>query len=104
MVTLTLVGLKASLYTASSCRTDGYLGRTTPEFENELEEVVMQQIKIAVQKFIRDEDGLTTVEYAIAGGLVGAGVIAAFSTLGNEVNRVISAIGTALTGITIQTS
>ena len=25
-------------------------------------------------RFIRDEDGLTTVEYAIAGGLVGAGV------------------------------
>ena len=28
--------------------------------------------------FIRDEEGLTTVEYAIAGGLVGAGVIGAF--------------------------
>ena len=32
----------------------------------------------SLKKFIRDEEGLTTVEYAIAGGLVGAGVIAAF--------------------------
>jgi len=52
-------------------------------------------------KFFRDEDGLTTVEYAIAGGLVGAGVILAFALLGGEVNRIIRAIYTALTNVTI---
>ena len=51
--------------------------------------------------FIRDEEGLTTVEYAIAGGLVGAGVIAAFSDLGTEVGRVINDIYLAITGIII---
>ena len=35
-----------------------------------------------LMKFIRDEEGLTTVEYAIAGGLVGASVIAAFQPPG----------------------
>jgi pilus assembly protein Flp/PilA len=54
-----------------------------------------------LMKFIRDEEGLTTVEYAIAGGLVGAGVIGAFNLLGVQVNRVISAIVTALTAIVI---
>ncbi len=54
-----------------------------------------------LMQFIRDEEGLTTVEYAIAGGLVGAGVITAFNLLGVQVNRVISAIVTALTNITI---
>jgi pilus assembly protein Flp/PilA len=54
-----------------------------------------------VMKFIRDEEGLTTVEYAIAGGLVGAGVIGAFNLLGVQVARVISAIVGALTRITI---
>jgi pilus assembly protein Flp/PilA len=54
-----------------------------------------------LMKFIRDEEGLTTVEYAIAGGLVGAGVIGAFNLLGVQVNRVISAIVNALTNITI---
>ena len=47
---------------------------------------------------IRDR---TTVEYAIAGGLVGAGVIGAFALLGGEVFRVIDAIYQALTAIVI---
>lgn len=51
--------------------------------------------------FLKDEKGLTTVEYAIAGGLVGAGAIAAFDFVGGEVARVIDAIGDALALITI---
>jgi pilus assembly protein Flp/PilA len=46
---------------------------------------------------------LTTVEYAIAGGLVGAGVIAAFSDLGTEVGRVINDIYAAIQTIVITT-
>ena len=48
--------------------------------------------KKALLAFLRDEEGLTTVEYAIAGGLVGAGVIGAFALLGDEVFRVIDQI------------
>jgi pilus assembly protein Flp/PilA len=51
--------------------------------------------------FLADEQGLTTVEYAIAGGLVGAGVIGAFNLLGKEVFRVINAIYLALTKVVI---
>ena len=54
-----------------------------------------------IMQFVRDEEGLTTVEYAIAGGLVGAGVIGAFNLLGQEVFRVITAIWTALSKIVI---
>ena len=46
--------------------------------------------------FFREEEGLTTVEYAIAGGLVGAAVIAAFVLLGEEVNAIITDITTRL--------
>ena len=53
------------------------------------------------RNFLMDEQGLTTVEYAIAGGLVGAGVIGAFNLLGKEVFRVITAIWTALSTIVI---
>lgn len=49
-----------------------------------------------VMKFLQDEDGLTTVEYAIAGGLVGAAVILAFSLLGEQVARVITSLWNAL--------
>ena len=49
--------------------------------------------------FLHDEEGLTTVEYAIAGGLVGAAVIVAFTDLGTQVGRVIGLIVNALTAI-----
>lgn len=39
--------------------------------------------------FIKEEEGLTTVEYAIAGSLVAAAVIIAFTDLGCEVGVVI---------------
>ena len=54
-----------------------------------------------VMKFVQDEEGLTTVEYAIAGGLVGAAVIAAFQLLGLEVGRIITGIMTALSTVAI---
>jgi pilus assembly protein Flp/PilA len=49
--------------------------------------------------FLREEEGLTTVEYAIAGGLVGAAVIAAFLLLGQQVGRIINLIAAALQAI-----
>ena len=58
-------------------------------------------MKNHVMKFVRNEEGLTTVEYAIAGGLVGAAVIAAFGFLGDEVARIITGIWTALSLVVI---
>lgn len=49
-------------------------------------------VKEKVMAFFREEEGLTTVEYAIAGGLVGAAVIAAFIALGAKVGDVIDYI------------
>ncbi len=53
-------------------------------------------IRQAIKNFLIEEDGLTTVEYAIAGGLVGVAVIVAFGLLGDEVNRIITLIVSAL--------
>lgn len=61
----------------------------------------MKTLVTKIATFVRREDGLTTVEYAIAGGLVGAGLIAAFNALGLEVDRVIDAITAALAAIVI---
>ncbi len=58
--------------------------------------MTFQAIKTSMMKFVKDEDGLTIVEYAVAGGLITVGVIAAFVILGGEVNRVITALGAAL--------
>jgi len=56
----------------------------------------IQSIKEAVRKFARDEDGLTIVEYAVAGGLITAAVVGAFRLLGEEVGNVITDITDAL--------
>jgi pilus assembly protein Flp/PilA len=56
------------------------------------------QMKNAIKTFLREEEGLTTVEYAIAGGLVGLAVVTAFQTLGGSVNGVINALDALLPG------
>jgi pilus assembly protein Flp/PilA len=61
----------------------------------QLEVITMRK---AIIQFIREEEGLTTVEYAIAGGLVGAVVIVAFRALGITVGGVITDIDTELGG------
>ena len=45
-----------------------------------------------IKRFIQDEDGLTMVEYAIAGSLVGLACVLAFTNLGNAIAGAINAI------------
>lgn len=53
-------------------------------------------MKNDVMKFLRDERGLTTVEYAVAGALVAAAVVTAFTNLGTAVTSVIGNLKTAV--------
>jgi pilus assembly protein Flp/PilA len=46
--------------------------------------------------FLRDEEGLTTVEYAVAGALVAATVVLAFTELGEAVEIRIRELITAI--------
>jgi pilus assembly protein Flp/PilA len=54
-------------------------------------------MKNMILDFLRDEEGLTTVEYAIAGALVSLAVVTAFTDLGdaiaNRIQDIITAIG-----------
>ena len=52
----------------------------------------------SLMKFIRDDEGLTMVEYAVAGGLICAAAVAAFTLLGEEVANVINYIVGILAG------
>ncbi len=51
-----------------------------------------------VKKFLEDEEGLTVVEYAVAGGLIAAALVTAFTTLGETVEGIISGINEELGG------
>lgn len=53
-------------------------------------------MKDKIMKFLRDEEGLTTVEYAVAGALVAAAVVLAFTNLGTAVTSVISTLEGAI--------
>jgi pilus assembly protein Flp/PilA len=53
-------------------------------------------MKKFIVAFLKDEEGLTMVEYAIAGALVAAGCVVAFTALGANIvlaiNRLIAAM------------
>jgi len=49
-------------------------------------------MKNIILKFIREEEGLTTVEYAVAGALISATVVGAFTALGGAVEDVIDTL------------
>ena len=49
-------------------------------------------MKDFIVKFLKDEEGLTMVEYAIAGALVAAVGAAVFTTLGQNVSSQISSL------------
>ena len=53
-------------------------------------------MKETILKFLHDERGLTTVEYAVAGGLISAAVVGAFTLLGGTVDTIIRGLEAAL--------
>ncbi|ALQ04983.1 hypothetical protein PHLH3_43670 [Pseudomonas sp. St386] len=58
----------------------------------------VQKLRTSIVKFIDDEDGLTIVEYAVAGGLITVAVAAMFVLLGGAVNDRITALCAAVKG------
>jgi pilus assembly protein Flp/PilA len=51
-----------------------------------------------VLAFLRDEEGLTMVEYAVAGGLVTLAAVTAFTTLGTNIATKINQLATTVAG------
>jgi len=49
-------------------------------------------------KFFKDETGLELSEYAVAAALVVAGVVVAFTTLGNAITTGIGSLANTITG------
>jgi len=49
-------------------------------------------VKRIIQEFLYDDSGLTTVEYAVAGALITIALVAAFTSLGTQVDITIDTI------------
>ena len=56
----------------------------------------MNKVKKGLTNLWRGDEGLTTVEYAIAGALVGLAVVGMFTNLGSAVGNVISNLVSAV--------
>jgi len=56
----------------------------------------MKKIIANVTTFLKEDEGLTTVEYAVAGTLIALAVVAAFTQLGNAVGNSINEIENVL--------
>jgi pilus assembly protein Flp/PilA len=57
-----------------------------------------RNLKGWVARFRRQQKGLTTVEYAIAGTLVALAVVVAFTALGSAVGSVIQSLTSVVAG------
>jgi pilus assembly protein Flp/PilA len=58
----------------------------------------MKYVRKYLRAFLREEDGLTMVEYAVAGTLITLAAVAAFTNLGTAVSDKIRDIYTDLNG------
>ena len=82
------------------------VGHFTSRFPKRSETFVRQDMEAWIEKtdqaqvfaFFKEEDGLTAVEYAIAGSLVVGGAVLAFSTLGDSVEAKITCLDGAVNG------
>lgn len=52
----------------------------------------MKKLVAQIMAFIREEQGLSMVEYAVAGAVIVSGAVVAFQTLGSNVSTQIDSI------------
>ena len=58
----------------------------------------MKQFLNALQRFVRDEEGVTAIEYALIATLIAIAVIATVTLVGSQLNVVFNTICAALKG------
>jgi pilus assembly protein Flp/PilA len=51
----------------------------------------------AIQKFVRDEQGVTAIEYGLIAALIAVVIIAAVKIVGTQLDKTFSKIGSELT-------
>ena len=53
-------------------------------------------LKKAVVRFVREEEGVTAIEYGLIAGLIAVAIIASVKTLGGDLSTLFGTIGNAL--------
>ena len=50
-------------------------------------------------KFVKDESGATAIEYGLMAGLIGAVIVGAVTTLGNDTSSTFGKVSTAMNNV-----
>jgi pilus assembly protein Flp/PilA len=59
----------------------------------------MRQLWKNIQQFLRDEEGVTAIEYALIAALIAIVIIVGVRFVGEEVNETFTTIGNELNGV-----
>ncbi|CAG9172034.1 Flp family type IVb pilin [Cupriavidus pinatubonensis] len=57
----------------------------------------MQNLTTMLKQFIRDEEGVTAIEYGLIAALIAVVIIASVAIVGTQLNSTFSKIGSSLT-------
>jgi pilus assembly protein Flp/PilA len=57
----------------------------------------MKNLHEATRKFLREEDGVTAIEYGLIAALIAVVIIASVALIGNNLNQIFKFIGDTLT-------
>jgi len=57
---------------------------------------MMKKLYAGIQRFIRDEEGVTAIEYALIASLIAVVIIAAVSLVGQDVNLTFNKVANAI--------
>lgn len=57
----------------------------------------MQNLTTMLKQFIRDEDGVTAIEYGLIAALIAVVIIGAVAIVGTQLNSTFTKIGSSLT-------
>ncbi|MGT2473885.1 pilus assembly protein [Paraburkholderia steynii] len=52
-----------------------------------------------IKQFLREEDGVSAIEYGLLAGLIAVAIIATVTTIGGNLNTVFGYVQTALAGV-----
>lgn len=58
----------------------------------------MSKFVLATRRFLRDEEGVTAIEYGLIAALISVFIIAGATLIGPQLDRIFQLIATALTG------
>jgi pilus assembly protein Flp/PilA len=57
---------------------------------------MMKKLYAGIQRFVRDEEGVTAIEYALIASLIAVVIIGAVSLVGQDVNLTFNKVANAL--------